>query len=126
MVPEIEVLPGLVATNEGTPPAPLPARPILVLLLVQVKVAPAGVLVKLAAATVAPEHTEVLAGTTADGLGLTVTVNVEGVPAQPATVGVTVMVEVMLVAPLLVVVNPGTLPVPLPAKPVLVLLLVQV
>jgi hypothetical protein len=63
----------LVAVNEGTLPEPLAARPMLVLLLVQVKVAPAGVLVKEAEATVAPVQTETLAGTVTVGATFTTT-----------------------------------------------------
>ncbi len=62
----------LAAVNEAMLPLPLAAKPMLVLVLVQVKVPPAGVLVKVAAATVAPTHTETLAGTVTTGNGLTV------------------------------------------------------
>ena len=63
--------------------------------------------------------------------GLTVIVNVFGDPGQLATgtppvkVGVTVTVEVMGAPVLLIVVNVGIFPVPLPASPIVVLLFVQ-
>ena len=118
----------LVALKPGTFPVPLALSPMLVLLLVQVKVAPAGTLVKLVPATAVPGHTVLFAGTVAGftiGLGLTVMVKVFDVPAQPFTVGVTVMVPVMGVLPELVEVKPGTLPVPLAPSPMEVLLFVQ-
>lgn len=59
------------------------------------------------------------------GIGFTVMVNVIGVPGQPLAVGVTVMVEVTGVVPALVAVNEAMLPTPLPAKPMEVLLFVQ-
>ncbi len=54
IVPDIAVLPGLAAVNTGVLPVPLAGKPILGLLLVQVKVPPAGVVVKLLAGTLAP------------------------------------------------------------------------
>jgi hypothetical protein len=126
MVEVMAILNVSVTTNEPMPPVPLPARPIEVLLFVHVYVAPGGVLVKLTAGSVPPAQIVVLVTVFTDGLGLTLIVIVEGVPAQPATVGVTVMVDVIVEVPVLVPVKPGKLPVPLPGKPVLVLLFVQV
>jgi hypothetical protein len=59
-------------------------------------------------------------------MGLTVMVNVVGVPAHPFAVGVTVMVAVIGEVAALTVVNEGTLPEPLAASPIAVLLFVQV
>ena len=60
------------------------------------------------------------------GVGFTVIVNVMGVPVQtPPVVGVTVIVEVMGVVPALVAVNEPMLPLPLPVRPMPVLLFVQ-
>ena len=60
------------------------------------------------------------------GVGLTVMVKFLDGPTQPAPdVGVTVIVATTLVVPLLVAVKAAMLPVPLAAKPILVLLLVQ-
>ena len=59
-------------------------------------------------------------------LAFTLIVNVTGVPVQifPALVydGVTVIVAVLLVVPLLIAVKDGIFPVPLAASPILVLL----
>ena len=52
-------------------------------------------------------------------------VNVWGVPAQPSNEGVTVMVAVTGEVPLLVAVKDGMLPLPLAARPMVVLLLVH-
>jgi hypothetical protein len=48
-----------------------------------------------------------------------------GVPTQPFNVGVTVIVEVIGLVPVLVAVNPETFPVPLAGKPIAVLELVH-
>jgi hypothetical protein len=45
-------------------------------------------------------------------------VNTCGVPPQPPATGVTVIVDIMIVAPVLVAVNAGILPVPLAATPI--------
>jgi hypothetical protein len=60
------------------------------------------------------------------GAGFTVTVNVAGVPVHPFTDGVTVMVAVMGKVVALLTVNDGTSPDPLAARPMAVLLFVQV
>lgn len=74
MVALIGVVPELVALNPAMLPDPLAARPMAVLELVQVKVAPAVVLVKLVAATAALLHTIMFAGTVTTGVGFTVMV----------------------------------------------------
>ena len=84
MVAVTGALPGLVPTKERISPVPDADKPILVLLLVQLKVAippPAGV-VKLILAVGAPLHTTWLATGLMIGGGLTVIVNVIGVPTQ--------------------------------------------
>jgi hypothetical protein len=53
-------------------------------------------------------------------------VNVPSVPVQPFAVGVTVIVAVMGEVAAFVAVNEGTLPEPLAARPIAVLLFVQV
>lgn len=125
MVPEIGDNPGLVAINDGTSPVPLAPNPIAILLLVHVKVPPAGTLANAEAGTVAPLQTEKFAGTTTVGVGLTVMVYEEGVPGQPSTVEITVMVAVIGVDPGFVAVNEGTLPVPFAGNPIAVLLTVH-
>ena len=60
-------------------------------------------------------------------IGLTVMVNVIGVPVQPFPVeGVTVIVAVVALVKLLTVTNDGIFPVPLAANPMAVLLFTQV
>jgi hypothetical protein len=77
------------------------------------------------AVSVAGEPAQTDAGlTVTTGAGFTVIVNVCVVGMQP--LGVTVTVVVIGDAPLLIAVNEGTLPVPLAARPMLVLLLVHV
>lgn len=82
------------------------------------------------AVVVAPLHNTWLAGTFTFAVGLTVIVNVVGVPGQlvPPLVntGVTVMVAVTGVVPLLIAVNDGMMLVPDAPRPIDVLLLVQV
>ena len=64
----------LTALNPAIFPAPLADNPIVVLLFVQVKVAPGVVLVYVVPATAAPLQTVMLAGTVTTGVGLTVMV----------------------------------------------------
>lgn len=65
------------------------------------------------------------AGTVAAGFGFTVIVYVLAIPRQPFKVGVTVIVPDILDVPVLVAVKEGTLPVPLAASPIAVLLFVH-
>ena len=64
--------------------------------------------------------------TVTTGIGLTVIVNVEGVPGQAPKVGVIVIVEVIGPAVALVAVKAGKLVVPLAAKPIAAFEFVQV
>ena len=79
LVPVTEIVPKmaagvvLVAVKVGSEPVPLEASPIAGLLLVQLNVAPAGLLVKAATDTVAPVQTDVFAGTVTVGDILTAT-----------------------------------------------------
>ena len=72
----------LVAINDAILPVPLAANPMLVVLLVQLKIVPGVVVVKLTGAVGALLHTTWLAGWFTWPLGLTVMVNVVGVPTQ--------------------------------------------
>ncbi len=125
MVDVTGAAPGLVAVNEPILPVPLAARPMDVLLLVQVYVVPAMAPVKLIGDVGDPEQSVWLPTGFTVGLGFTVMVNVTGVPVQPPATGVTVMVDVTGEVPALVAVNEPMLPVPLAARPMEVLLLVQ-
>ena len=59
------------------------------------------------------------------GVGLTVMVKVVDAPVQPFAEGVTVIVEIITVEPVLITVKAGILPVPLAVKPMLGVLFVQ-
>ena len=67
-VPEIGAAPPFVAVNVEIFPFPLPAKPIAVLVFVQVNVAPTGLLTKAAGET-APPHCVILVGTVIVGTG---------------------------------------------------------
>ena len=62
-----------------------------------------------------------MAGAVTKGAGLTVILNVTGVPEHVPEMGVTVIVEVIAVDVVLVAINEGIVPVPLLANPVEVL-----
>jgi hypothetical protein len=66
-----------------------------------------------------------LTGAVTIGAGLTVILNVTGLPEHAPEIGVTVIVEVIAVDVVLVAINEGIFPVPLPAKPVAVLSFTQ-
>ena len=74
MVPLIIVDPVLAAVNEEIFPLPLAPKPMPVLELVQLKLPPAGVLLKVVAAMVVPLQTVELEGTLKVGIGFTVMV----------------------------------------------------
>ena len=86
MVPDIGAVVALVAVKAGILPVPLAASPMAVLLLVQVKltdpVGPVVGLVKLTGAVSEPLHTVWFVTGLTIGVGLTVIVNVTGVPLQ--------------------------------------------
>jgi len=79
IVPEIAEVPELVAVKLGTLPLPPAPSPIAVFEFDHVKVAPAGMLLKFVAATLAPGQTEKFAGTLTVGRGLIVNVVEAGV-----------------------------------------------
>lgn len=126
MVATSGVVPGFCAANEGMSPVPLAAKPMAGVLLVQLNTVPAGVPVKVTAVVLLSLHSNWLAMAFTVGVGLTVMVNVMAVPTHPAKLGVTVMVPVMAAPPALVGVKVGKLPEPLAARPMAVLLFVQV
>lgn len=123
--------PVFTAVKLGILPVPLAANPMDGALLVHAKdnapVGPVVGLVKLISAVGDPLHNTWLATGLTIGLGLTVIVNVMGVPAQPpAPTGVTVMVATSGPLVVLVVTKGCMSPVPLAARPMAVLLFVQV
>jgi hypothetical protein len=115
----------LVAVNAGVLPVPEAARPIAVLEFVQANVAPAGVLTNELIGTAAPAQNVKSGSAVITGTGLTVMVNVCGVPGQPFAVGVTVIVAVTGNAVALTALNAAMFPEPDAARPIDVVLLVQ-
>ena len=108
-------------------PVPLAARPMAGLLLVQLYTVPATAPVK-ACVTVDPAHTVWFATGLTVGIGFTVMVNVIGVPGQVTPLlkfGVTVMVATWGTLVTLVATKLAILPAPAAARPMLVLLFVQ-
>lgn len=101
MMALIAVMPLLIAVNGLMFPFPLAAKPIDVLLFVQLYEVPATDPVKVIRLVRSPLHILWFAGCATLGTGLTVMVNVSAVPGQPPAVGVTVMVAVTGVLPLL-------------------------
>ena len=87
--------------------------------LVQAKVAPADKLVNAIAGLLLPLQVILLEILLTVGLCFTVIKNVIGTPTHPPTRGVTVMVAVTSVVPLLLAINAGILPVPDVPKPIL-------
>jgi hypothetical protein len=78
------------------------------------------------AVVAAPLHTVCAAMAFTVGVGFTVMVKVTGVPVHPFAAGVTVTVAVTGAEVVLAAVNEAILPVPLAARPMDVVLLVQV
>jgi hypothetical protein len=109
----------LVATNEGISPVPFAASPIDVLVLVQLYVIPVAT-GNVIAGLVLPAHTilSMIAGMT--GAGLTVIVNVCGVPIQPVdpSMGLTVIVAVTGLVVVFIALNEAILPVPDTPRPI--------
>lgn len=125
MVATAAVAPVLTAANDAMLPLPDPARPMLVLLFVQLNVVPLVLPVNVTAVVFAPLQSVWLPGATTLGDGLTVIVNVWAVPPHPFAEGVTVMVAVTGPEPLLEALNAAILPVPEAARPMEGVLLVQ-
>ena len=119
----------LMAVKAAMFPVPAALRPMLVLLLVQLNTVPATEPLMVTVVVDAPLQTTWLAIAFTDGVGFTVIVNVLDAPVQVTPplvkVGVTVMVAVMAAVLTLVAVKLAILPVPAAARPMLVLLFVQ-
>jgi hypothetical protein len=119
------------ATKEAMLPVPEAARPMAVLLLVQLYVMVPPVVEELneMALVVTPLHIATLLTGLAVAVGLTVIVKALAGPTQlrppAANVGVTVIVAVAGAVPLFKAVKATMLPVPVAAKPIDGLLLVQ-
>jgi len=116
----------LIAVNDGISPVPLAAKPMEVLLFVQLKPVPLTAPVKFTALVATVLHNVWLAGCTTSGVGFTVIVKLCTVPGHPYAIGKTFMVAVAGVLLTFTAVKGGISPVPLTAKPIEVLLLVQI
>jgi hypothetical protein len=99
-------------------PEPEAARPIEVLLFVQLNVAPEILLPKEIDATLSPLQYEKSLITLTVGVGLTVIVKLLVGPGHPFAVGVIVMFDVIEAVLVLVAVNEGILPDPFAANPI--------
>ena len=86
---------------------------------------PATAPVKVTAVVAVPLHNVWFAGVVTVGVGLTVMVKVCGVPGHALADGVTVIVPAIAVVPAFVAVKAAILPVPVDARPIAVLLFVQ-
>lgn len=117
------VEPVLLAVKLPMFPVPEAPRPIDGVSLVQLYDVP--VPEKVIALTLSPLHAVTSDGSVTDGVGLTVIVNVLDVPEHPLYTGVTVIVAVTGVLPVLLAVNDPMLPVPLAARPIDAVLFVQ-
>lgn len=115
----IGVVPVLVAVKDAISPIPLAAKPVAVLVLVQLNVVPVTFPTNETAADEAPlQIVWSVTGLTV-GVGFTVISNELTVPMQLLAVGVTVIVPVMAELPVLVPVNEGIeLPIPFPDNPI--------
>ena len=111
------------AVKDGILPVPLLAKPVAVLLFVQLNV---SLLLPLKAMVLTGKFSQTVIFETLATvpLGFTVIVNVCGVPEQPFITGVTVMVDISVVATVADV-KEAISPVPLAASPVAVLSFVQ-
>ena len=129
IVPDIGAAVPFVAVKLAMLPVPAAARPIAVLLFVQLNTVPATEPVNVTAALGLPAQSVWLPTPFTFAAGLTVIVNVIDVPTQVTPpllyTGVTVIVAVTADPVLLIAVNDGTVPAPLDARPILVLLFVQ-
>lgn len=122
------VVVGFVAVKAAILPVPFATRPMDGVLLVQLNVVPPTGPVKFTGAVNVPLHTVWFATGSTTGVGATVIVKISGVPVQVTPLvyaGVTVIVAVTGVVPVLVAVNDGRLPVPLAARPIDGVLFVQ-
>jgi len=113
------------ALNEFILPLPLAARPMILKLFAHANVAPLTALVKLNAPVLKPLQTVKLLGTETLGVGLAVIVKDFDVPLQPLAIALTLKLATTGVVPVLLTLNEGIAPLPLPAKPMLLVLLIQ-
>ena len=114
-----------VAVNDGISPVPLAASPIEMLSFVQLKLLPLTLPVKFTVLVVALLHKTCFVCCTTYDVELPLVVKFFAAPGHSYVVGITVMVAVTGALVVLMAVNAGILPVPPAAKPIDVLLFVQ-
>lgn len=120
-------LPVLTVVKEAILPSPLAPRPVEVSSFVQLKAVLLTPPLKGMAVVASPLQMVWSFTASTVGVGCTVMLVVVGKPTQLLAVGVTVMVDVTVVLPVLVAVNEAILfPMPLAASPILVLSFVHV
>lgn len=119
------VMPVFTAVNELIFPVPLPASPIVVLLLVHVYTVLLTVPLKLTASVAEPLHFAWSLIVATVGVGFTVIVNISAGPVQPLADAVTLIVAIRGVVPLFTAAKDCMSPVPLAERPIDVLLFVQ-
>jgi hypothetical protein len=119
------VLPVFIDVNEGTLPLPLAANPMAELLLVQLKAAPEGLLVKAVKGTTSPLQKTWLEIGKIIGLGFMLMVKFCAIPIQLLICGTTVMTATIeLFVPLLAT-KDGIFPLPAEGNPMPILLLLH-
>lgn len=122
----IGTIPVFAAVKAVMSPVPVDARPMATLSLVHVKVAPGPTGLETGVNGAATLLQKVWFGIgLIVGVGFTVMEYVKGVPVQALAVGVIVMEALIGEIPALEAVKAGIFPVPLAARPINVLLLVQ-
>ena len=117
--------PELTAGNAVIFPSPLAARPMEVVLFVQLNVVLATAPVKFTASVETPLQRIWSEGSVTVGVGFTAMVKDCAVPVHPFAEGVTLIVAVTIDVPELVPVNAAMFPEPLAARPMEVVLFVQ-
>ena len=115
----------LVAVNDAMLPEPEAARPIAVLLLVQLKALPETAPLNATAVVADVLHTVWLVTAATVGVGFTVILKATGLPTQLFAVGVTVIVDVTIADVLLLAVKDAIFPEPDAARPMEVVVFVQ-
>ena len=125
IVPDIAAAPEFVAVKEAMFPVPEAAKPIVLLLLVQVKLPPVGTLTNAVAGIKVPLQKVAFDGTETVGIGFTVMVKVICGPVHIPSLAVTEIVAVIGVEPVFVEVKAGRFPLPEAANPIAGLVLFQ-
>jgi len=123
---DIEALVVFIAIKDGTESTPDAARPIEGVLVLQANVAPGVLLVKVILVVLELLQTDWLAGMlVTDGVGFANILKLVDGPGHPLAVGITVIKATTGIVPVFTAVNDGIPVAPLAARPIEVVLLVQ-